>query len=400
MATFQVITQIADIAEQDWQTLLPERYPFLSYPFLQALEDSGCMGGDSGWHPEYLLHRDASNRPDWILPLFRKHHSYGEYVFDWGWADAYQRHGFRYYPKLLCAAPFTPATGPRLLYHNATNPAPWQDAIEALQQHCRDQQASGWHLNFPNSSDLAELKTLTEQQGYLLRQACQFHWFNRNYTSFEHFLEFFTSRKRKSVRKERQRVRDMNIHIRRLTGEQLTADVIKRFYQCYQLTYLKRGQQGYLNNTFFLQLAATMNQQMMLVEASHNEQHLASALYFFDDHTLYGRYWGCKEEVDGLHFEACYYQGIEFCLEHGLDHFDPGTQGEHKISRGFEPVITSSIHQLQHPDFQAAVADFIEQEIPQILNYQQQAATLLPFRENAFDDLPATPHTSAPLPQP
>ncbi|MDP2504118.1 GNAT family N-acetyltransferase [Oceanobacter sp. 3_MG-2023] len=398
MATFQVISQIADIPANDWQALLPGRYPFLHYAFLQALEDSRCMGDDSGWQPEYLLHQDHNGQTDWILPLFRKQHSYGEYVFDWSWADAYQHHGFRYYPKLLCAAPFTPATGPRLLYRHHDSAPPWQSAIQALQHHTRDQEMSGWHLNFPNASDLAELATLSESQGLLIRRACQFHWFNRQYSSFDHFLSFFTSRKRKSVRKERQRLSDMNIQLCRLTGEQLTPAAIKRFYRCYQLTYRKRGQQGYLNNAFFLQLAATMNQQMMLVEASHDGQHLASALYFFDDHTLYGRYWGCVKEIDGLHFEACYYQGIEFCLEQGLDHFDPGTQGEHKISRGFEPVITSSLHQLQHPDFQAAVANFIDQETPQILAYQQQAITLLPFRENAFDELPTTSHTSPPSP--
>ncbi len=394
MAVFQVIQSVDQLEKAVWDDLNQQRYPFLDYRFLKALEQQRCIGGDSGWQPQYLaLYLDepaeselANTRPDAVLPTFLKEHSYGEYVFDWSWAEAYQRHGFQYYPKLLCAAPFTPATGPRLLFNEQSHTAEalWPAAIAALDNWSDTERMSGWHLNFPNQRDTRALQGLSESHALLFRRACQFHWFNRDYRSFEHFLETFSSRKRKSVKKERKRIQEGGIELRRLTADTLTTDAIERFYTCYQLTYMKRGMQGYLNKGFFKQLVETMAEQMLLVEAWLDQQHLASALYFFDDQTLYGRYWGCLDEYDGLHFEACYYQGIGFCIERSLQHFDPGTQGEHKIARGFEPVLTTSLHRLHQPDFNAAVADFLEQELPHILEYQQQARTLLPFKEDAF----------------
>lgn len=410
MAIFTQFGRIGDIPEKVWQGLRRDAYPFLDYRFLKALEDQRCIGGDSGWqvailagwfqhpHPDGTDEADLQpylDRVDVLVPLFHKYDSYGEYVFDWSWADAYHRHGIDYYPKLLWAVPFTPTTGPRLLYRGNAADA-WAMAISAVQQLCDHQQLSGWHLNFPQATDLPHLR---DQPDLLLRSACQYHWYNRHYRDFEHYLEHFTSRKRKNVRKERQKVTDAGLTLQRLTGTAIL-DHIDFFYRCYQSTYLKRGRKGYLNRGFFRQLAAQMNDQMLLVIASHQNRDnsdgnhndnqaeparpVAAALYFYDDQHLYGRYWGCTEEHDGLHFEACYYQGIEFCIERQLAHFDPGTQGEHKIARGFEPVLTHSLHRLQHPGFHDAVGRFIDEETREVLTWQQEAATLLPFNENAL----------------
>lgn len=381
---FDLKHSIHEISPELWQRLNPSDYPFLDHRFLSALEDSECIGGDSGWHPYYLVRRDQQA----ILPCFVKEHSYGEYVFDWSWAEAYHRHGLEYYPKLLWAAPFTPATGPRLLMATPPDAHDWQGALEALMQRTHEHNFSGWHGNFLNTSECELLQSQFSKHSHhapARRVGCQFHWFNRQYRDFDHYLEHFTSRKRKSVRKERRRLADADIRLERFTGADISAEDLAFFYRCYQLTYQKRRSSGYLNLTFFQQLRRTMSDNMLLVVARYNDVPLAAALYFFDQTTLYGRYWGCMKELDGLHFEACYYQGIEFCIEQGLQKFDPGTQGEHKISRGFEPVITHSLHWLVQPEFQNAVHDFVRREEQQVLQYQQQAAEMLPFREQAFD---------------
>ena len=377
-AQFDIKDSIHDIAPELLQTLNPEGYPFFDPHFLAALEDNECMGGDSGWHPKYLVRRDQKA----VLPCFLKEHSYGEYVFDWSWAEAYHHHGLDYYPKLLWAAPFTPATGPRLLMAETPTQEDWQGALAAITQLAEANQLSGWHGNFLRTDECHIADTA---DGVSRRTGCQFHWFNRQYRDFDHYLEHFTSRKRKSVRKERRKLADASIKLERFTGADISSEDLKFFYQCYQLTYMKRRSSGYLNLSFFEQLRQTMNEKMLLVVARYDDVPLAAALYFFDQTTLYGRYWGCMEELDGLHFEACYYQGIEFCIERGLQKFDPGTQGEHKISRGFEPVLTHSLHWLAHPQFNRAVADFVRQEHKQVLQYQQQAAEMLPFREQAFE---------------
>ncbi|MGB1092561.1 MAG: GNAT family N-acetyltransferase [Oceanobacter sp.] len=380
MAEFRIIQSIHEVSATDWDRLNPSGYPFFQHAFLAALEDSGCVNEKSGWHPNYLIHANTNGQLDCAIPTFLKQHSYAEYVFDWSWADAYQRHGLDYYPKMLWAAPFTPATGPRLL-KSPDSEISWADAIELITQLCEGNQLSGWHLNFLENDDVEALRAL---EGLSIRQACQFHWFNRGYTSFDHYLDHFTSRKRKSVRKERKKVIESGVTVERAFGSDISPDLIKSFYHCYQSTYLKRGRSGYLNKALFTHLLDSMADQMMLVTARREDTPIAHALYFFDQHTLYGRYWGCLEEVEHLHFEACYYQGIEFCIEQGLKHFDPGTQGEHKISRGFEPTLTYSAHKLMHPSFQQAVEQFVQEENDYVLRYQEEAASLLPFKEDAF----------------
>ncbi len=378
MSAFRPVYSIHEISPAHWQRLYrqltPAGYPFLDYRFLAALEDSQCIGTSpahpSGWQACYLLSDDDGV----IIPCYIKQHSYGEYVFDWSWAEAYQRYGLDYYPKLLWAVPFTPASGPRLLGPASALP----QAIAAVEEFSTEQCLSGWHLNFtdPETTRIVQQHVLPAT-----RSGCQFHWFNENYQSFEHYLQQFASRKRKSVRKERQKVRAAGLTTTRSSGSAISAADMQFFYQCYCRTYDKRWSTPYLNEDFFQQLRATMAEKMLLVSVRHDQQPVAAALYFFDDDTLYGRYWGTLHEFDALHFEACYYQGIEFCIEQGLQRFNPGTQGEHKISRGFRPVFTHSFHRLQHPQFQQAVEQFVAEEQEHIRHYHAEAETLLPFRQ-------------------
>lgn len=342
-------------------------YPFLNSHYLNALESTGAVSAERGWQPVHLTLGGGE------MPVYLRSHSRGEYVFDYSWAEAYQRHGLAYYPKLVTSIPFTPVTGPR-----------WRGALEAAQiwegirERMGETGASGWHLLFPDQTcrdALAELPLVA-------RQACHFRWFNRSYADFEAYLERFQSRKRKNLRKERQRVQAQGIRIERIPADNATPQHWKLFYRCYANTYLKRGQLPYLGDAFFQQLSKTMSSQMLLVMAYRDEQPLAAALYFQDAQQLYGRYWGCLEEVDGLHFELCYYQGIEYAIENGLAVFDPGVQGEHKILRGFEPVITWSLHYLREPGFQQAIANFCEEEALHVQRYRDEAMSLLPFRKD------------------
>ena len=326
-----------------------------------------------------------------IAPVFQKLHSYGEYVFDWGWADAYQQHGLKYYPKLVWAIPFTPSTGPRMISqgNNQQQLMYHQQIAEGLSAYCRQNDFSGWHCLFPNS-----LARQAAASNTMSRTSCQFHWFNDNFTDFPHYLEKFTSRKRKNIKKERSKLLESGFSFIKKVGNDISPSDIESFYLCYQLTYAKRNMRGYLTLEFFLQLLQTMPEQLLLVQASiseegkSNKQHtkvVANALYFKDSDNLYGRYWGCLEEFDSLHFECCYYQGIEYCIEHDLSHFDPGTQGEHKISRGFEATICHSQHWIAHPEFSQAIDNFLTEEKLDIQDYAAQAAEQLPFRANCND---------------
>lgn len=342
------------------------RYPFLLPAFHQALEDSGAVSVATGWTPQHL------DDGDFWMPLYRKEHSRGEYVFDFAWADAYRRSGLRYYPKLVTAAPFTPVTGPRW---RGSPPEP--EALWSRIEHNLDEQgASGWHVLFP---DEATRSALTELE-LIQREACHFRWFNYGYTGFDAFLGALVSRKRKSLRRERRRIDEQGLRVERRTGDQLDDNWWQAFQRFYADTYYKHGQSPYLPPSFFRQIASDLAEQLMMVMAFDQGEPAAAALYFFDDTRLYGRYWGCLREYDALHFELCYYQGIEFAIERGLTEFDPGVQGEHKILRGFEPVITYSLHYLREPRLRDPVADFCRREADAVRAYQREALDYLPYR--------------------
>lgn len=372
MYSCRFISSLAEVSAEQWNALLATDYPFLRYEFLWAMESSGATTRKSGWEPSHLVVEDAGELVG-HLPLYRKHHSYGEYVFDWSWADAWQRNGLNYYPKLLCAIPYTPATGPRLSLRQGI---PAQPVCEFLRAQA-DISVSSAHVLFTNPDEDA----LWGDADFVRRVAPQYHWFNRGYSDFEDFLAAFSSRKRKALRRERRLVAEQQVVLRRVPGRQITTDLWRHFYHCYQMTYAKRsGHGGYLNQAFFEQIGQTMPDNLLMVMAEQHGEPIAAALNFHDSATLYGRYWGCLREVEFLHFEACYYQGIEYCIERGLQRFDPGAQGEHKIQRGFDPVETRSRHWIVDPRFREAIARFLDQETPSIHAYLQDARQMLPFK--------------------
>lgn len=370
-------TSLQAIDATDWDALNVSRNPFLSYPFLVALEQSGSVTPDTGWQPHHLLISTPDQPLLAAIPSYIKQHSYGEYVFDWAWADAYHRYGQPYYPKLLSAIPFTPSVGPRLLTNQPQQLitiAP--HIINAVTNLCEREGLSSWHLLFP---DQPSLKALTSP-ALLQRAGCQFHWYNDHFDSFDHFLEQLTSRKRKSIRKERQQIQSQGISFRHLEGPHITETALDSFYLFYHATYIKRGQQGYLNKAFFRQLIDTMADNLLLVMAEKAGHYVAGALFLKGPQTLYGRYWGCLEEYKQLHFETCYYQGIEYCIEHQIMQFDAGAQGEHKIQRGFRPTPTYSLHWIKNTDFRAPIKQFVEQEAAQVEHYITEATSFLPFK--------------------
>ncbi|MFT6343337.1 MAG: putative N-acyltransferase [Paraglaciecola sp.] len=377
--TFKFSTSIEKIGQTVWDDLANGNSPFCQYPFLHALETSGSVGADSGWLPFHcVIYQNFE--PVGILPLYKKTHSYGEYVFDFAWANTYKQHGINYYPKLVGAIPFTPVTGARLMLSDEVDK---QQLLPALCKEITEQLTlsgmSSMHWLFVEQ----DISQLLHQHGQVQRHTVQFQWFNRQYSSFEDYLSHFNSRKRKNVKKERLKVTSDDVKVVRLHGDNLSKDNMHFFYHCYKQTYLKRsGHDGYLTETFFQQLFKDLRHNLMLVIALKDERPIASALFIFDHNQLCGRYWGALEEVQNLHFECCYYQGIEFCIEQNIAKFNPGTQGEHKILRGFEPIYCYSNHSLKELAFHEAVERFIQQENIQIAEYKNNAEKLLPFKQS------------------
>ncbi|MBK3758561.1 MULTISPECIES: GNAT family N-acetyltransferase [Stutzerimonas stutzeri group] len=370
----QTLHRLAELDPTEWDALLADSQPFLRHAFLSSLEDSGSVGGRSGWQPAHRLLRDPQGGLRAALPLYRKSHSYGEYVFDWAWADACQRAGIRYYPKLLCAVPFTPVAGQRLLGDVEAAAT----LLDGLTEQLDAQQMSGIHVNFTESKGD---RLMAGREGWLERIGCQFHWHNRGYRDFQDFLDALTSRKRKQLRKEREHVAGQGIVFDWREGHQLSEAEWDFVYACYANTYQVRGQAPYLSRAFFSLLAERMPQAIRVVLAQQSTRPVAMAFSLRDDSGLYGRYWGCLAEFDRLHFETCFYQGIDQAIADGLQRFDAGAQGEHKLIRGFEPVITRSWHYLQHPGLRAAVTDFLQQERVGVLAYAEAARQALPYRQ-------------------
>ncbi|MDO8906911.1 MAG: GNAT family N-acetyltransferase [Pseudohongiella sp.] len=374
----QLGLSIKDIEPHAWNSLVCGQSPFVQHGFLLALEQSGSVSAKTGWEPCHIAVYQQGCLVA-AMPLYIKHHSYGEYVFDWAWADAYRRNGLAYYPKLLTAIPFTPSQSPRLLTQDRTLPirlaAPIFEAVKAYGEKIG---ASSWHVLFPDHGT-AEVLDTTD---LIRREACQFHWNNKNFRSFDDFLATCNSRKRKNLKKERSDVAQQGFRFERLIGAQITAEIWDQFYVFYQNTYQVRGQYGYLTREFFTALHASMPAQVFLIMVSHQDRsgYVAGAMFLKDDTTLYGRYWGCEQDYQNLHFETCYYQGIDICIAEKLQRFDAGAQGEHKLRRGFEPVITCSYHWISHPQFSKAIRDYCEEERSHTEAYKQAAREQLPFK--------------------
>ena len=369
---FQVLDSLASIPATDWDALAGS-HPLLSHAFLHALHETGCASAETGWSPCYIaLWREG--RLAAAMPLYLKSHSYGEYVFDWAWADAYQRHGLRYYPKLLNAVPFTPVTGPRLL---ASNEADRQALLAAALAFARDSGVSSLHCLFPAATEVAAF----ESAGMMLRASVQFHWRNEGFADFEDFLSRMNHDKRKKIRQERRKVRDAGIEFRWFRGGEATESDWRFFVECYNGTYRAHHSTPYLNLDFFLRLAQTMPENLLLILGYRDGRPMASAFNIIGDGTLYGRYWGTKEFHSGLHFEACYYQAIEFCIAEKIGYFEGGAQGEHKLARGLLPQRTVSAHWLAHPEFAEAVTRFLRKEANGIEQYVDELSDHSPFKQ-------------------
>jgi uncharacterized protein len=362
---------LGDIAAMSWNALSGSQ-PFLSHAFLTALHDTGCASPPTGWAPRYLTAWQDGALIG-ALPLYAKAHSYGEYVFDWGWADAYRRHGRRYYPKWVVAVPFTPVPGPRVLAsHATTRRALLQHAMEGVKQGGH----SSLHILFPTPEEAAE----GEAMGMIPRAGLQFHWTNPGYRDFADFLSTFSHDKRKKVMQERRKVAEAGVTFERIRGSAITADDWDFFYRRYEQTYREHHSTPYLNLDFFLRIGAALPDSTLLVVGSRHGRRICAALGLHDGETLWGRYWGTTEFVSGLHFEACYYQSIEFCVEQRLARFEGGAQGGHKLARGLLPVETHSLHVIADRGFAAAIADYCGRERVEIAHTASELEAASPFR--------------------
>ena len=369
----KIIESLADIDEHQWDRLAGTQ-PFLRHAFLKALQDTGCVSARAGWVPQFItLWRD--HELVGAMPLYLKHHSYGEYVFDWAWADAYQRHGLRYYPKLLSAIPFTPVAGKRLL---ANTPEVEALLVAAALKLAQDMQISSLHCLFPEDAQAA----IMQAQGMLLRRGLQFHWHNPGYAGFDDYLAAMSHDKRKKIKQERRKVQEAGIVFEHIGGRDISESQWAFFNECYSLTYHQHHSTPYLNLAFFLQVAASMPDNILLILALRDGQPIASALNFFDAHALYGRYWGTTQYSPGLHFETCYYQAIEFCIQRKLTIMEGGAQGEHKLARGFLPSPTCSAHWLAHPEFARAIEEFLAREGQGVAHYISELNESNPFKQS------------------
>ena len=371
------VESLAEIAPGEWDALAGDQ-PFVSHAFLSLLESTGCVGRAAGWRPAHLLMREGGTLVG-ALPAYLKNHSWGEFVFDFGWAQAYQRAGLAYYPKLVVAVPFTPATGPRLLLRPDASATQRAALVAGVEDHVRRAGLSSAHALFVDDAD----RRAFADAGWLLRRDCQFHWSNRGYRTYDDYLATFTAEKRKKAKRERRRCEEAGITFRTLHGDELDAATIDDCYALHRDTFVRHGHDPYLTRAFFRAAAPAFGRRLMVKLAVHEGHNVAAAIFFRSGTTLYGRYWGAREDFHSLHFEACYHQGIDYCIEQQLQRFEPGTQGEHKVSRGFEPTLTWSAHHIADPRFRAAIDDFLEREAPAVTAYAEEIDRHTPFRRDA-----------------
>jgi len=373
----RILRAVSEAPAEQWNALAGD-HPFLRHEFLATLEETGCVTTETGWTPCHVSLWEGG-RLTGFMPLYLKTHSYGEYVFDWSWADAYRRHGLDYYPKLLSAIPFTPATGPRLVAATAARRRTLLDAAFDL---AGAHHASSLHVLLPDAEQAQELAA----RGMMLRSSVQFHWENPGHADFEAFLAGMSHDKRKKIKQERRRVREAGIDFVRLGGSEADEGDWDFFTWCYRRTYRAHHSTPYLHREFFRRLAQAMPDNLLLVIGRRNGKPVASALNVIGGGVLYGRYWGASEFHSGLHFETCYYQALEYCIERGLRAFEGGAQGEHKLARGLLPVRTLSAHWLAHPQFAQAIEHFLQRETQGIGAYLDELVEHSPFRRDGDGD--------------
>jgi predicted N-acyltransferase len=371
-SSIEVVDSLADIPADEWNALA-DGNPFVSHQFLSAMHETACASRKTGWRPYYLVLR-KDGRFAGAMPLYLKSHSRGEYVFDQGWAEAFERHGIAYYPKLLSAVPFTPVGGPRLLAANHDDRVLLaQAAVELTKQ----LDVSSLHVLFPQPEDIAALR----EAGYMLREGVQFHWQDEGYATFDAFLASMSHDKRKKIRQDRKKVEQAGISFRHLRGKEISADHLAFFYRCYESTYISHWSSPYLTPEFFQSISQSLPDSMMLVLAERLDEPVACALNVVGGATMYGRYWGSTEFVSGLHFETCYLQSIQYCIANGIGRFEGGAQGVHKMSRGLLPTATWSAHWVADSRFAEAIADFLARETDGMNRYLDELEAHTPFKE-------------------
>lgn len=367
------------ISPDKWNALITDDNPFLQYAFLSALEHNHCLQ-PFGWEPQYIAAYDEGECLLGAVPMYLKDNSYGELVFDSPWAEAYQRAGMSYYPKLVVAIPYTPATSHRILVREDCNQEEVSELlVNTAIQHASHLNVSSLHWLFPTEQESSTL----ESHGLMRRTGCQYHWHNQNYQNFTAFLEKLSSSKRKKIKRERRHVTEAGIEIEIIHGDQATDEQLQTAAHFYRKTFDEKWGTATFNLDFFKEIARTMGKQLILFFALHKKRFVACAICFKSNNTLFGRHWGCDEEFHSLHFELCYHQGIEYCINEDLDHFDPGAQGEHKISRGFLPTPTWSAHWIANDSFRVAVKDFLDRETTGMRNYMDALTTHSPYKQTA-----------------
>ena len=371
-----VADDLGQVSAADWNALGPAPYPFLRHEFLRTLETEGCLGERYGWIPQHLLAYDGQGLIG-AAPLYLKLNSYGEFVFDWSWADAYRRNGLSYYPKLVSAAPYTPATGPKLLVSRRDDEAAVRRALaDAATRLAGTLRVSSLHWLFSPADEA----TWLESTGLPRRTGCQFHWSNQGFADFDAFLATFSAEKRKKLKRERRRVAEDGISFRLLHGGDAAEGDWAFFHEVYADTFHRRGGIPTLSLDFFLRLAELAPDSVLLVIADHGRRPVAAAFCLVGSDTLYGRHWGCRETYHSLHFEACYYQGLDYCIRERLARFEPGAQGEHKVSRGFLPTPTWSTHWIADPRFRAAIENFLAMESRAMSDYCAEMLAHSPYK--------------------
>lgn len=398
----EVRDSLADIPAKEWNALNSDGNPFVRHEFLYGLECTGCLGKETGWYPRYFLLWSDNCEPRELtgaVAAYVKTNSYGEFVFDWAWAEAYERHQQDYYPKLVCSIPFTPATGRRLLVRDTE---PWAETAALLaagvRQFCGTQEYSSLHWLFITeqeswllcgTNESGTALNLPQARDHLHRIDCQYHWHNRAYPDFDTFLAQCTAKRRKTIRRERRYVSDAGLRLERRQGGTLSGQEWQWVHGFYESTFDRKWGNPSLTAEFFQRMGDTFGNHVLIVFAyddadSSPEMPVACSIMFSGGHTLYGRFWGCRRHYHSLHFEACYYQGIEYCIEQGIDNFEPGAQGEHKITRGFEPTITHSAHYIAHPGFRDAIVNFLNEETRYVEQRCAGLSNLLPFKSSVI----------------
>lgn len=376
-----------NICSNDWDAMNPENNPFLKHAFLNGLDVTQCINEKMGWEGIYFIAKDENGKLTGAAPCYLKTNSHGEFVFDWPWADAYHRYGLDYYPKLISAVPFTPVQGQRFLTAPALSTEQRLktqiELFNAIIEFCQSQSISSYHCLFPHAEERAFLDKLNINQTPLIQRVDhQYHWTNKEYKHFDDFIGSFKSRKRRKLKQERRKVAEAGFEFTIKHGNELNSQEIDNVHLLYQKTFLEKHNTPALTRDFFKYLCKHMGEQVVIVFAKLDGETLACAVNLKSDDALFGRYWGCLEEYNSLHFETCFYQGIEYCIKHGLKRYEPGAQGEHKITRGFLPVQTYSMHWIADPRFAPAISNHAQQESQAILEYASSLWEKSPFTDD------------------